>query len=470
MGSSLVCRSARVFALLATCWFVSRAAAQSADSAELQPQLDAIRRELDATNQRLAQQAESVAKLRAALDAERASKSAALFRVGGLAVRMSGFVQADVVAYHDASQDELNPSTGEPLNETSFTLRRARLRLDADYKFVGAILEFDGNTIHGATARVTNAEVWAAWRRRDSAVPYVLGAIGLMRIPFGYEVQQTDYQRLFIDRSNVIRALFPGEFDLGLRLAGGWRFLRYQVAAMNGNPAGDRQFAARDPNKSKDLLGRLGIELAIGERVTLQGGLSALYGHGFSPGIPASKDSVIWRDANLDGQVDPTELEGVLGMPAVPSQNFSRYAVGGDLRIAIAVPRLGELVVYGELVSATNLDRAVVPADPIGAGRTLRELGGYVGFTQELSRWAMFGVRYDRYDPDADATDRIGARIVPRNAAFATVAIAAAAMFPPWARLVVEYDRNWNALGRSASGAPATLGGHVLTARAQVVF
>ena len=136
----------------------------------------------------------------------------------------------------------------------------------------------------------------------------------------------------------------------------------------------------------------------------------------------------------------------------------------------VAVPRLGELLLYGELVWASNLDRALYPADPVAAGRDLRELGWYVGFTQELTKWAMLGVRYDRYDPDADATERIAASIVPRDSSFSTVAVALAAIYAPYVRLVVEYDHHTNALGRKPSGAPTTLGSDVLTFRAQAQF
>ena len=48
-----------------------------------------------------------------------------------------------------------------------------------------------------------------------------MATLGLMRIPFGFEVQELDYVRPFLERATVLRALFPGEFDLGARLRGG---------------------------------------------------------------------------------------------------------------------------------------------------------------------------------------------------------------------------------------------------------
>src|SRR5579859_5827802 len=53
-------------------------------------------------------------------DEELARTKSGLFRLGGLAVRLSGFVQADAVAYDQSSADELNFSTGQPINNTRF--------------------------------------------------------------------------------------------------------------------------------------------------------------------------------------------------------------------------------------------------------------------------------------------------------------------------------------------------------------
>jgi hypothetical protein len=458
-----------------------------APATEVERAVERLSAQMSATEKRLAAEEARTAALERALADERSARVRAEeaaraatenaraqtgpFRLGGLAVSLSGFVQADGVLYNQASADQLNPSTGDLLNESRFLLRRGRVRVEADYGIASGLLELDGNTIRGATARVTAGEVSVKWPARDrTAPPYVMATIGLFKIPFGFEVIEKDSVRLFLERSNIIRALFPGEYDLGIRVSGGWRFLRYAVAAMNGAPSGEKQFAARDPNQSKDFVGRVGVDTAVGRRVGITGGLSALYGTGFHEGSPATKDTLIWHDLNLDGQVDPIELEAVKGQPAQPSENFGRYAFGGDLRVTVQVPRLGELAVYGELVWASNLDRALNVADPVATGRDLRELGWYLGFTQELTRYAMIGLRYDRYDPDADARDRNGAQLVPRDLSYSTLAVAVAGGYPPYVRFTLEYDHNTNALGRSASGAPTTLGAEVLTLRGQLAF
>ena len=392
---------------------------------------------------------------------------------GGFDLRLSGFVQADAYLYRQDSQDaddQLDNATGQPLNETRFLIRRARLRVKAQTSYVGALLELDGATVQSAQVRLLGAEAWAQWPAAGAAVPYIQAALGLFKIPFGREVLQYDPERLFSERSRVVQALFPGEYDLGVRLQGGWRFVRYAAAVMNGAPAGEQMFALRDPNRSKDLIARLGVDAALWRRGRLRAGASGVYGTGFSPGSPATKDSLAWRDDNEDGLVQPSEIIAVRGQAAVPSQNFTRDGIGFDLELTVRLPVVGELQLAGELVWARNLDRGVAPADPIGAGRDLREFGYYLGLTQSLSPYAQLGLRYDFYDPDSDRQEQLGAQRVPVSAAYSTLTVAAAALHPRYGRISLEYQHNRNALGRSPLGLPTTLGRDAVLARAQVVF
>ncbi len=412
---------------------------------------------------------ERVHKLEAQLQALTPQQSE-LWRRDLFAVRMNGFVQVDAVLYRQDSLDQLDGATGQPLNETRFVIRRARLRAEADAKYVGARLELDGNTIAGTQARLLGAEAWSEWPAPSGLIPYLGASIGLFKIPFGREVQQYDPERLFLERSSMMKALFPGEYDLGVKVYGGWKFLRYTLAGMNGEPSGEQAFAARDPNQSKDLVLRLGIDSEIFRVVQLRAGISGVYGTGFSPGSLSSKDVLSFRDDNDDGQVQPSEIQVIRGRAATPSQNFTRDAIGIDAELTAQIPRIGALQISAELVWARNLDRGLVPADPIASGRDLRELGYYLGVTQCISQYARIGIRFDYYDPDSDRQEQRGALRVPISTAFSTLAVTAAVQHPRYGRLAVEYNNNRNALGRSAAGVPTTLGRDSVVARAQVAF
>jgi hypothetical protein len=387
-----------------------------------------------------------------------------------LGVQLSGYIQADGVLYDQSSQDEVDPATGAPLNQTRYLIRRARLHLDIDHGRMAGSLELDANTVNGPSAGVIDAEVTVRARARDDGGrPWGDASIGLLRTPWGYEVSQRDQDRFFLERSSVSRALFPGVFDLGLRARAGWRFIDVRVALMNGDPLADRSFPVQDPNRAKDVVGRLGVAGARG-RVAFAAGLSGLAGTGFHRGTPETKDVLVWRDQNEDGIVQLSEIQVIPGSAATPSQNFHRFALGADARITVAVPRLGGLELFGEAVWAANLDRGLEPADPVAAGRDLRERGWVVGFVQELGLHLALGGRYDDYNPDADASELRAIAVVPVDASFTAWTATLAWRSTGLDRVTAEYQHVTNPLGRSASGAPATLGGDTLTIRGQIAW
>jgi hypothetical protein len=172
---------------------------------------------------------------------------------------------------------------------------------------------------------------------------------------------------------------------------------------------------------------------------------------------------------NQNGLVEPSEVQLVPGTAATPSETFTRFALGLDARLIAHFPRVGAFVLRGEIVWAKNLDRGLEPADPVATGRPLREHGFTFGFTQEIGEILQVGMRYDRYDPDADARRALPVQVVPLDLSYATLAYLIAIRLPS-ARFLAEYDRNWNSLGRDASGAPTTLKDDAFTIRAEMVF
>jgi hypothetical protein len=339
--------------------------------------------------------------------------------------------------------------------------------VEAHRRALGAVIELEGSTVSGMALGLARAELEMGWQRPAWSVET---GLGLVRIPFGLEVQEWYPDRFFLERSNVSRALFPGVFDLGARAQASWRFFHAQAAVMNGNPLGDASFPARDPNAAKDIVGRLGLDTTLAAKVHISAGVSSLKGTGFHPGAPATKDVLFWRDQNEDGIVQLSEIQVIPGRAATPSQNFSRFAVGADGRIGVGVPRLGNSVVFGEVVWAANLDRGLIPADPIASGRDLREFGWVVGVSQELTSRAAFGIRYDFYNPDLDGFRQTPTAIAPKDMAFRTWTFALSWGGLGRNRLVLEYQHNRNALAVAADGSPTSLAADTLTLRGQMVF
>lgn len=387
--------------------------------------------------------------------------------VGMAGVSLYGYVQADY-QIRQSSEDQLD-SSGQPLNQDRFLIRRARLGVTMDRQYGEGRIEVDGNTVNGPAFGLTGAEASLKLPGSDdSAPPVVRGTLGLFRIPFGREVPQDDRYRLFMERSTAARALFPGEADLGVRLSGGWHFIRYALAVMNGQPLGSSAFAGLDPNHQKDILGRVGVEQSL-DKVEFAGGFSGLRGTGFHAGQLATKPSVQWNDVDENNQLAPNEIKGLPAVPALPSSSFTRAAFGADASLSVRLSSFLKTTVAAEFYLASDLDRAILPADPKGiAGRDFRELGYYVSLIQEYGRWRL-GVRYDYYNPDQDANKLLDINPILTNASYSTLAVVAGCT-APWGRLLVEYDRNRNHLGIDLTGLPTNLDNNAVLVRGEVSF
>jgi hypothetical protein len=446
------------------------AASESPPTPSPTTDLDSLRRELDALRKRIAAQ-EAARERLTHLDkriGELEEKSKLQVRAGRFGFTLSGFVHADLNAYRQSSRDEVD-AAGEPLNDMRFNIKRSRLRAVIEYRFLIGAFEIDANTNKGLQVRPQSFEIGVRYLNpRRPALPYLTVHMGLVRAPFGFEVQQSDKERIFLERAIVIGAIYPGEYDLGIRAFGAWRFLRYALAGMNGDPIGGKNFPGRDPNRSKDVIAFVGADHTFG-RVQLRGGFSVDYGHGFHKGTPAGSNGLAWRDANQDGVLDIAEITGVPGAAATPSSNFTRYAIGADAGVMIKLPRVGVLSLLGEIVHGVNMDRNLVIADPVAAKHDLRELGWYLGVTQELTAYAAVGVRYDRYDPDRDAIDpATGARL--RTLPYSQWVATAMARLPGYARLTLEYGHVEKPNGHAADGTPIALRDNQLTLRGEVTF
>lgn len=385
-------------------------------------------------------------------------------------VSLYGYVQADYQV-RQSSEDQLNPTSGVPLNEDRFLIRRARLGVAFDRRYGEGRIEADGNTVNGAAGfRLVDVEASVKWPGQgDVALPLAMGTIGSFKVPFGFETPQDDRARFFLERSTASRAFFPGQYDLGARVSGAWNFVRYVLAVQNGQPLGGNSFAGLDPNHQKDIMGRLGVDSTIRQRVDLLAGVSALRGTGFHAGRLASKSTVQWINSSETGNFTPSELNGTPALAAGPSSSFTRFGFGADVLLTGRLLGLGETTLGAEFYLANDLDRGVFPADPNGVvGRSFREMGYFVSATQRLGSF-MIGARFDYYNPDQDSNQKSKGNPVPTDVSYRTLS-GAAAWVASWGRFIVEYDRNWNHLGIGANGMPSNLKDDAVIARGEVGF
>lgn len=393
------------------------------------------------------------------------------------AAELTGYAQADYVRSEESS-DQLDPATGGPRNLDRFLVRRARLRVEEERRFAAFIGELDFNTVAGPQVGPRQLELAAllppelAGLPAGAPPPLRLGA-GLFRAPFGHEIaEEPDARRIFAERTLISQALFPGEYDLGVYLAGELSWLALTVAAQNGEPLGTRAFPGRDPNAAKDLLARAVARAELGARIRLEAGASTMLGSGFHQGTLATKDTLVWRDRNEDGIAQQSELLLIRGAAATPSENFERFGLAGELRVLAALPP-GELRVAAEVVTAKNLDRAVRPADPVLLGIDQRAFGAHLSVTQELTRHAVIGVRVERYEPELDSSQLESGQLARTEERFQAISVAAGLLHEEEGirgALLVDATHRSDPLGRDAAGLPADLANDSLTVRLQLAF
>ena len=288
-------------------------------------------------------------------------------------------------------------------------------------------------------------------------------------MPFGFEVQEAATQRPFLERARFGQAFFGSARDLGAAAYVGYQALQLQLAVTNGEPLGTGNFALRDATAAKDLLGRVGVVWPVVPWLRVAVGLSALAGRGLSPGTAATKDSLQWVDDNENGLVEVVELAASPGVSATSSATFGRRALGADGRLEVRVPGLGPFILRGEVVRGVNLDRTVMPSDPVAMGRDLRQLGYVLGASQDLWGHVQLAVRYDVYNPDADASRRSVEQVVPHDLSYRTWSFAASGRLLGQ-RWLLQYDHQHNALGRSLSGSPTRLRDDRCTLRVELVL
>lgn len=384
-------------------------------------------------------------------------------------VDIGGYVQGEYQSHQD-SEDQLRQG-GSGLNQNRFLIRRARFVLKREWQYTALEAELDGNTNSGPSFGLYRAEASVLYRGSNpkEMLPMAKLTAGMFRVPFGYETPEPAGQRWFMERTQLSRALFPTEIDVGARLSGAISVFRYAFAVTNGEPLGERSgFQLQDPNKNKDFWINAGAVVQVLPMLRIAGGVSGVTGRGFHAGTSVTKPSVTWRDANDNGVVDPNELIGVAAQAETPSKSFDRFAIGGDLQLYVKTP-LGETMLYGELVTAKNLDRGFFVADPIAPpGVDLREFGWYVGILQPITEYGIVGFRAEYYDPNADSSEQRAAKILPLKNSVRTYSPLVGLQLPKRARLLFQYDIIRDHLARDAQGVPTDLRNEAWTLRLQV--
>jgi len=318
---------------------------------------------------------------------------------------------------------------GTTTNGDYFRLRRARLKVEVQpTEYAKFVMEIDpnlsGGTVSGTGTIARNVEAVAIipWSKD---VKTEIG-MGIFKIPFGYEILQSDADRPFIERSWSEQSVASGEFDTGVRVyttALDKKFT-FNAAVVNGSTQGDKNFSLLpDLNRGKDVLGRLNYNFG-----PFDVGASGLIGSG--------------------SLVDATNLK---------FKQYTRWGVNFEAGIHYPfIKSLGNTKVFSELTLAQNLDRGSKYAAGIGQPTiptpninedvgNKDERGVWVRIEQDFTEWFTLGARYDMYTPDS----------AQKNDARDTYSFVGAVHFTKGLQLMLEYDHAIDNVHKPGSNAPS---------------
>jgi len=287
-------------------------------------------------------------------------------------IKVSGYVQAQYEVY----QRDILTTSGA---YSSFFIRRARIKFTYEaadgIKFVLQPDFSTGNlSLKDAYAvvnlpKLKELTLWAGQFNRPN-----------------YEVEYSSSQREVFERSRVIRAIYPGEREVGVKLEyNGSTFpLKAQFAVLNGNFTGKEPI---DVDTKKDLMGRVVYSLKLpGAGLGIDLGANGYYG-----------GSQI--KANKYISVNPTMVDSV---------NIGDYLdkkwLGGEIQIFADI--LGGLAIKGEYMAGTNNYASLVGAKALIAEKKadpnkIRDFSGYyIYMIKNIGAKNQLVARYDYYDPN----------------------------------------------------------------------
>ena len=288
-------------------------------------------------------------------------------------LKISGYIQAEYRDYQSALV-----KTNDPYS--TFLIRRARLKFTYEaMDGVKFVLQPDFSTGNlslkdaYAVVNIPKLKEWTLWA-------------GQMNRP-NYEVEYSSSQREVMERSKVIRAIYPGEREIGIKLEyNGTKVpLKFQLMAMNGNFSGSQ---AIDADTKKDLMARLVYSVKFQDAgVGIDFGVNGYYG-----GTKVKTNPFV-------STVNPLIVDSVaLGT------YLDKHWMGGEIQIFADV--LGGLAIKGEYMAGINnyaslTGLAGTIAQKLADPNKVRDFSGYyIYLIKNIGAKNQFVARYDYYDPN----------------------------------------------------------------------
>ena len=350
--------------------------------------LDEAQKDLNALKEQLESLKEDVASAKQAAEEAKAQAAAAKEQADEIQATLADKAESEAVLQQDvASLKKLKFSgyiqsrfRNRETEKSNFTVRRGRLKASYSGDRSNYTLQIDA-TEGGVALR----DAYGEWMPN----PNMTFWFGQFKVPFGFEIEQSSSDREMPERTDVIRALFPGERDRGIRLTYTPNPLKprtvFDVAVFNGNGA----VATADQDNHKNIVAR--VKQTFGRNLDL--GLSGYWGKATVGASAEVKDTKQKMTGDFNGDGVPETIEVTIpGKPAVPGVKGHQNRFGFDVQIY----NLLGCTLRGEWIRGKQPDAKAKSAS--------REVQGWYALLNIPMgiRW-LLTARYDVYDPDTNA-------------------------------------------------------------------
>ncbi len=279
-------------------------------------------------------------------------------------IKVSGYIQAQFETYQDGLLKSNDPNN-------TFYIRRARIKFTYEaadgLKFVlqpdfstGNLSLKDAYAV-ASLPKLPSLSLWAGQFNR-----------------LNYEVEYSSGQREVLERSRVIRTIYPGEREIGAKL----EFnpvtipLKLQFAVLNGNFSGNQQ---KDADSKKDIMARATYSVKLPSAgIGIDFGAHLYYG-----GLMAKNKYVF----NLENQLD--SLDGNKG------SYLDKKWAGAEMQIYFDF--LGGMALKGEYIAGQNAFSGDSRSNPY----KMKKFSGYYGYLiKNIGKKNQLVGRYDYFDPN----------------------------------------------------------------------
>lgn len=307
---------------------------------------------------------------------------------------VTGYLQAEWQHYDQTINND-DRAFYSNLVRNLFLIRRGRIKLTHQTEDFKAVVEGDF-TDRGVSAK----DVYLTAGLLEDDLLNV--TVGVFKRP-NYEVEVSSSKREATERSQVIRAFYPGERDLGFKLEStpklGEDFRpTIQLGMFNGT--------TQETDPLKDIIARVTLPLPLGDDSKVKATVGGTFYYG---GIPQPEDTVV----KFENEKQILAFED--GSDSWRGWGNRRHA-GVEAQVEADILPFGTTKLHGEFLTGTRPSaivrealRAVQSGDstviqPVAIPTVLlrNQMGYYVALTQGLGKKYQASIRYDFYDRNTD--------------------------------------------------------------------